>query len=76
MLQNLQAVLEAAGASVANVLKTTIYLLDMGDFAEVNQIYGEVFGAGPGPAPARATVAVTGLPKGARVEIDAVAILP
>jgi 2-iminobutanoate/2-iminopropanoate deaminase len=73
VIQNLGAVLEAAGASWANVVKTTIYLTNLGDFAIVNQIYGETAGAVP---PARATVQVSALPKGATVEIDAIATLP
>jgi len=70
VLANLQAVLEAAGSSPAKVLKTTIFLTDMADFAAVNAIYGEVFTVDP---PARSTVAVAALPLGARVEIEAVA---
>ena len=69
-LQNLQAVLEAGGASLGSVVKTTVYLLTMDDFPAMNEVYQEFFGEQP---PARATVAVAGLPKGARVEIDAVA---
>ena len=77
VLANLQAVLAAAGCSAADVVKVTIYLADMADFPRVNEIYGRVFGGGEGhPAPARATVEVAGLPKGARVEIDALAIRP
>jgi 2-iminobutanoate/2-iminopropanoate deaminase len=72
LLVNLGAVLNAAGASFANVVKTTIYLMDMNDFGKVNEIYGEKFASEP---PARATVQVAGLPRGARVEIDAIAIL-
>jgi 2-iminobutanoate/2-iminopropanoate deaminase len=69
-LANLAAVLEAAGSSLGSVLRTTIYLRDMADFAVVNAVYAEVFGES---LPARATVAVAGLPKDARVEIDAFA---
>jgi 2-iminobutanoate/2-iminopropanoate deaminase len=69
-LANLSAVLEAAGSSLGSVLRTTIYLRDMGDFAVVNAVYAEAFGES---LPARATVAVAGLPKDARVEIDALA---
>jgi 2-iminobutanoate/2-iminopropanoate deaminase len=69
-LDNLAAVLEAAGLSFANVVKTTIYLLDLGDFQAVNTTYGKRFTSAP---PARATVQVSALPKGARVEIDAIA---
>ncbi len=72
VLTNLTEVLAAAGASWQDVLKTTIYLADMADFAKVNRIYGEQVGASP---PARSTVEVSGLPKGARIEIDAIAHL-
>ena len=71
-LGNLVAVLAAAGCTPADVVKTTIYLVDMGDFAVVNEAYGAVFATVP--APARATVAVAALPKGAQVEIDATAL--
>jgi 2-iminobutanoate/2-iminopropanoate deaminase len=70
VLDNLDAVLGAAGASFANVVKTTIYLVDLGDFQVVNATYAKRFAAAP---PARATVQVSALPKGARVEIDAIA---
>ena len=73
-LRNLQAVLRAAGAEANRVVRTTVYLVDLADFATVNGLYAEVFGAGV--APARACVQVAALPKGARVEIDAVAWLP
>jgi 2-iminobutanoate/2-iminopropanoate deaminase len=72
-LANLAAVLAAAGSGPEHVLRTTIFLTDMGDFATVNEVYAEVFGE---CLPARATVAVAGLPKGALVEIDAVARVP
>jgi 2-iminobutanoate/2-iminopropanoate deaminase len=71
-LENLGAVLAAAGATFANVVKTTVYLMDMNDFAKVNSVYGERFASDP---PARATVQVAKLPRDARVEIDAIAIL-
>jgi len=71
-MKNLAAVLKAGGASFANVVKTTIFLIDMNDFAEVNKVYGEAFPQNP---PARSTVAVAGLPKGARVEIEVIARL-
>ena len=71
-LENLSAVLAAAGASLANVVKTTIFLADMADFAAVNAIYGERFPAEP---PARSTVAAAGLPRNARVEIEAIALV-
>jgi 2-iminobutanoate/2-iminopropanoate deaminase len=72
VLENLGAVLAAAGASFADVVKTTIFLADMADFAAVNAIYGERF---PNDPPARATVAAAGLPRNVRVEIDAIAVL-
>jgi 2-iminobutanoate/2-iminopropanoate deaminase len=71
-LTNLQAVLAAAGGSIANVVKTTIFLADMADFATVNAIYAEVFRHEP---PARSTVQVAALPKGGLVEIEVVARL-
>lgn len=71
-LDNLEAVLAAAGASLSSVVKTTIYLSDMNDFAVVNEVYGERAGSEP---PARATVEVSRLPKDARVEIEAIAVL-
>jgi len=71
VLVNLQAVLAAAGLDFASLVKTTIYLVDLGDFATVNRIYGEFCGEVP---PARATVQVAALPKGALVEIDGVAV--
>lgn len=70
-LENLSAVLAAAGLSFADVVKTTIFLIDMNDFAAVNEVYAEYVGE---TKPARSTVAVAGLPKGARVEIDAIAV--
>jgi 2-iminobutanoate/2-iminopropanoate deaminase len=70
VLDNLAAVLEAAGCSFADVVKTTIFLTDLGDFQVVNATYGKRFTAAP---PARATIQVSALPKGARVEIDAIA---
>src|SRR5690606_40490065 len=69
-LDNLGAVLEAAGCSFGDVVKTTIYLVDLGDFQAVNATYAKRFNAAP---PARATVQVSALPKGSRVEIDAIA---
>jgi 2-iminobutanoate/2-iminopropanoate deaminase len=70
VLRNLGAVLEAAQMDYGNVVKTTIYLIDMNDFAAVNTVYAKYFDASK---PARSTVAVAALPKGARVEIDAIA---
>ncbi|RMD81458.1 MAG: RidA family protein [Candidatus Dadabacteria bacterium] len=69
-LKNLEAVLSAGGATPASVVKTTVYLARIEDFAAFNEIYGDWVGD---PPPARATVAVSSLPKGALVEIDAVA---
>jgi 2-iminobutanoate/2-iminopropanoate deaminase len=71
VLANLGAVLAAAGSSYAQIVKTTIFLADMQDFAAVNELYAGMFASAP---PARATVQAAGLPKGALVEIDAVAI--
>ena len=71
VLDNLGAVLRAAGAGYGDVLKTTIFLVDMNDFAAVNGVYATVFGE---TKPARSTVAVAALPLGARVEIDAIAV--
>ena len=70
VLDNLRAVLAAAGCSFQDVVKTTIYLIDLADFAAVNAVYASYFSGDP---PARATVQVAALPKGARVEIDAIA---
>ena len=70
VLENLKAVLAAAGADFSQVVRTTIFLMDMGDFQTVNEVYGKYMS---NPPPARATVQVSQLPKGARVEIDAVA---
>jgi 2-iminobutanoate/2-iminopropanoate deaminase len=72
VMANLSAVLDAAGCTWADVVKTTIFLTDMGDFAAVNAIYGRFVSD---PPPARSTVGVAALPKGARVEIEVVARL-
>jgi 2-iminobutanoate/2-iminopropanoate deaminase len=69
-MASLEAVLAAAGTDVGKVVKTTVFLMDMNDFVEMNEAYGEFF---PNEPPARASVQVAGLPKGARVEIDCVA---
>jgi 2-iminobutanoate/2-iminopropanoate deaminase len=71
VIANLRAVLAAAGSSMGEIVKTTIFLADMGDFARVNAIYSEAFSAAP---PARSTVQVAGLPRGALVEIEAIAL--
>ena len=73
VLANLVAVLDAAGARPGQVVRTTVFLADLTDFATVNGLYAEMFGAGVSPA--RACVQVAALPKGARVEIDAIAVL-
>ena len=75
VLKNLGSVLAAAGSSLERVLKTTVYLQRMDDFAKMNAIYGTYFPADKGAPPARATVEVAKLPKGALVEIDCVAAL-
>ncbi|NLJ09253.1 MAG: RidA family protein [Treponema sp.] len=71
-LENIRAILEASGASLSNVVKTTVFLTSMDDFAEMNRVYREFFPAEP---PARSTIAVAALPKGASIEIEAVAVL-
>jgi reactive intermediate/imine deaminase len=73
VLTNLQAVLAAAGTGPRQVVRTTVFLADLADFARVNALYAEVFGSGVSPA--RACVEVAALPKGARVEIDCIAVL-
>ena len=71
VLKNLAAVLDAAGSSLQQVVKTTVYLADMQDFTAMNEVYATFFGAQP---PARSTVQAARLPKDARVEIDVVAL--
>ncbi len=73
VMANLKAVLTAEGLTFADVVKTTLFLTDLGDFQRVNEIYATYFESDP---PARSTVQVTSLPKGAKVEIEAVAALP
>ncbi|HYW31613.1 MAG TPA: RidA family protein [Gemmatimonas sp.] len=73
VLQNLSAILSEAGASWGDVVKTTVFLRDMGDFAAMNAVYARVLGSA---RPARSTVAVLGLPRDVRVEIEAVVALP
>jgi 2-iminobutanoate/2-iminopropanoate deaminase len=73
VMENLRQVLAAAGCGFEDVVRTTIYLVDLTHFAIVNEVYGRAFGA---PYPARATVQVSALPRGAQVEIDAIAIVP
>jgi 2-iminobutanoate/2-iminopropanoate deaminase len=72
VLKNLGAVLEAAGSSLDKVVKTTVFLADMKEFAQMNEVYAKFFTTAP---PARATVAAAGLPRNARVEIEAVALI-
>jgi 2-iminobutanoate/2-iminopropanoate deaminase len=73
VMRNLTNIIETAGSSLDNVVKTTIYLKDMSDFEEVNAAYAEFF---PNHKPARATVEVARLPKDVKVEIDAIAVCP
>ena len=72
VFQNLTAILNAAGGSLDNVVRTTVFLADMGDFAAMNEIYAGYFKT---PAPARSTVQAARLPKDARIEIDVIAVL-
>ncbi len=73
VMENLRAVLMAAGMDFTNVVRTNIFLTDLGDFSTVNEVYGGYFASEP---PARATVEVAALPRGARVEIDCIAFRP
>ena len=73
VLANLEAILKAAGATWNDVVKTTVFLHDMADFAKVNEIYAQAFGSA---RPARSTVQVSALPRGVLVEIDAIAAVP
>lgn len=70
VMRNLRAILEAAGTGMGRVVKTTVFLVDMGDFAAMNEVYSRAFGD---HRPARSTVAVSGLPRGVRVEIEVIA---
>lgn len=72
VMENMKAVLEAAGMDFSNVIKTTIFIMDMADFAKINGVYGKYFDENS--APARETVQVAGLPKGVNVEISMIAI--
>ena len=72
VLNNLKAVLEAVGSSLDRVVKTTVFLADLGDFAEMNEVYGGFFGDVP---PARSTIEVSRLPRDVRVEIDVIALV-
>ncbi len=73
VLENIKALLAAAGMCLADVVKTTVFLTDMGDFAEMNRVYAEYFPHNP---PARSTIQVVALPKGASIEIEVVAMRP
>ena len=72
VIMNLKAVLEAAGASLESVVKTTVFLKDMGDFPKMNEVYGRFFASNP---PARSTVQAARLPRDVSVEIDAIAVV-
>jgi 2-iminobutanoate/2-iminopropanoate deaminase len=72
VLQNLEAILQEAGASLNSVIKTTVFLKDMGEFAAMNEVYAEFLGSA---APARSTVEVARLPRDVRVEIEAIALI-
>jgi 2-iminobutanoate/2-iminopropanoate deaminase len=71
VMQNLTAVLRGANLALTDVVKTTVFLADMGDFSAMNEVYGQAFGPNP---PARTTIAAAGLPRNARVEIECVAV--
>ncbi|MBI1799819.1 MAG: RidA family protein [Candidatus Eisenbacteria bacterium] len=71
VLRNLSAVLRGAGLTLEDIVKTTVYLADMNDFQAMNEVYSRAFSGAP---PARSTIAAAGLPRGARVEIDAIAM--
>jgi 2-iminobutanoate/2-iminopropanoate deaminase len=73
VLSNLEAILKAGGCTFADVVRSTIFLIDLGDFAAVNAVYSEKFTA---PFPARVTIQVSALPRGSKVEIDAIALIP
>ena len=73
VMENMKAVLNAAGMNFENVVKTTIFIMNMGDFAQINSVYGSYFDEKT--APARETVQVTGLPKGVHIEISMIAVL-
>ena len=73
IMKNLTAVAKAAGSSLDNALKTTIYVTDLGNFGKINELYGSYFGEAP---PARSTVEVSALPKGGNVEIDMIIYIP
>ena len=72
VMENIKALLEAGGASFDNVVRTTVFMIDLGEFAQMNEVYSKYFAA---PYPARSTVQVVKLPKDVRVEIDVIAVL-
>jgi len=72
VLENVKAILTASGATLENVVKTTVFMADLGEFAAMNEVYGEYFPTNP---PARSTVEVKALPRGARVEIETIVVL-
>jgi len=72
VLENVKAILTASGATLENVVKATVFMADLGEFAAMNEVYGEYFPVNP---PARSTVEVKALPRGARVEIETIAVL-
>lgn len=72
VMENIKALLEAAGASFGNVARTTVFMVDLGEFAAMNEVYSSYFTA---PYPARSTVQVVKLPRDVRVEIDVIAVL-
>ena len=76
VMKNLGAVLQAAGAGFADVVKTTVFLKDLGQFAAMNEVYGRYLAGEDMVAPARSTIEVAGLPRGSLVEIELVALLP
>jgi 2-iminobutanoate/2-iminopropanoate deaminase len=71
VMENLKAVLTAGGMDFSNVVRSTMYLMDLNDFAKVNEVYSRYFPSAP---PARVTIQIAGLPKGSRVEVDAIAV--
>ena len=73
VLENIKGLLEACGSSLEQVVKTTVFLKDMGEFAQMNEVYGRYFGQN---APARSTIEAARLPRDVRIEIDAIAIVP
>ena len=73
VMENVKAILEASGSSLDRVIKTTVFLADMGEFAAMNEVYGGYFTSNP---PARSTVQVSRLPRDVRIEIEAIALVP